>query len=318
MGLALTLMKLRYKMLKESFLIRDIEFKNRIFTASGTFGYGDECSPFFNVGNLGAIVTKSISIKPRLGNNPNRIYETYGGMLNSIGLANVGVDVFITEKLPVIKKFGTNIIVNIVGNAVEEYQEVTEKLEDIEGISGYEVNISCPNVKQGGLQFGTNLKMTEQIVNAVRKLTKRVLIIKLTPNVTRVSDFASVAESEGADAVSLINTLVGMAININTRKPFLSTITGGLSGPAIKPVAIAKVYEVYNKVKIPIVGIGGIIDYKDVIEFFLAGASAVEIGTANFINPASCDSIINDLRRYCEESKISDICSLIGGMQAYS
>jgi dihydroorotate dehydrogenase (NAD+) catalytic subunit len=310
-------MKLKYKMVKESFRIKDIEFKNRIFTASGTFGYGDECSPFFNIGNLGAIVTKSISIKPRLGNKPNRIYETYGGMLNSIGLANVGVETFINQKLPVIKEYGTNIIVNIVGNAIEEYQEVTKRLEDAEGISGYEVNISCPNVKQGGLQFGTNLKMTEQIVNAVRKLTNRVLIIKLTPNVTRISDFAVVAEGEGADAVSLINTLVGMAINIKTRKPYLSTITGGLSGPAIKPVAIAKVYEVYKKIKIPIIGIGGIQDYKDVIEFFLAGASAVEIGTANFINPAVCDKIINDLRAYCEESQIFEINSLIGDLQNY-
>jgi dihydroorotate dehydrogenase (NAD+) catalytic subunit len=301
-------------MVKESFQIRNIEFKNRIFTASGTFGYGDECSPFFNIGNLGAIITKSISCKPRLGNRPNRIYETYGGMLNSIGLANVGLESFITEKIPVIRKFNTNILVNIVGNSIEEYEEVAKRLEDIDGIKGYEVNISCPNVRQGGLQFGTNLKMTESIVRSVRKITNRLLIIKLTPNVTKISDFAIVSEGEGADAVSLINTLVGMAINIKTRKPYLSTITGGLSGPAIKPVAIARVFEVYNNVKIPIIGIGGIMDYKDVIEFFLAGASAIEVGTANFVNPSACEEIICDLRRYCDKENITDMRTLVGGM----
>jgi dihydroorotate dehydrogenase (NAD+) catalytic subunit len=301
-------------MIKTSFKIRNIEFKNRVFSASGTFGYGDECSDFFEVGLLGAIITKSISIKPKSGNKPPRIFETYGGMLNSIGLANIGFEKFISDKLNNLIKFNTKIIINIVGNAIEEYENIVKAFEEISGISGYEVNISCPNVKQGGLQFGTNLKMTESIVKSLRKLTDRILIIKLTPNVTRISDFAKVSEGEGADAVSLVNTFVGMAINIKTKKPYLSTVTGGLSGPCIKPLAVAKVFEVYNTVKIPIIGIGGIMNYEDAIEFFLAGASAIEIGTASFVDPAISSKIIKDIENYCENNKIEDIQSLVGSM----
>jgi len=295
-----------------SLKIKTTTFKNPIMTASGTFGYGDECKDFFDISILGAIITKSISLLPRTGNKPPRIYEVNSGMLNSIGLANVGVEKFITDKLPSISKYSTNIIVNVVGNTIEEYEKVIERLDDYESICGYEVNISCPNVKEGGLQFGTSLKMTEQVVKSVRKKTNKILIIKLTPNVTKISDFALAAEYEGAEAVSLVNTFIGMAIDHKKRKPYLSTITGGFSGPAIKPMALAKVFEVYKVVSIPIIGLGGIMSVEDVIEFLLVGASAVEIGTANFIYPDTCEKIINGLYQYFEDNKISSLKDIIG------
>jgi len=298
-----------------SLKIKTITFKNPIMTASGTFGYGDECKEFFDISILGAIITKSISLLPRNGNKPPRIYEVNSGMLNSIGLANVGVEKFITDKLPSISKYSTNIIVNVVGNTIEEYEKVIERLDDYESICGYEINISCPNVKEGGLQFGTSLKMTEQVVKSVRKKTNKILIIKLTPNVTKISDFALAAEYEGAEAVSLVNTFVGMAVDHKKRRPYLSTITGGFSGPAIKPMALAKIYEVYKVVSIPIIGLGGIMSVEDVIEFFLVGASAVEIGTANFIYPDTCEKIINGLYRYFEVNKINTLKDIIGQLQ---
>ncbi len=298
-----------------SLKIKTTTFKNPIMTASGTFGYGDECKDFFDISILGAIITKSISLLPRTGNKPPRIYEVNSGMLNSIGLANVGVEKFITDKLPSISKYSTNIIVNVVGNTIEEYEKVIERLDDYESICGYEVNISCPNVKEGGLQFGTSLKMTEQVVKSVRKKTSKILIIKLTPNVTKISDFALAAEYEGAEAVSLVNTFVGMAVDHKKRKPYLSTITGGFSGPAIKPMALAKIYEVYKVLSIPIIGLGGIMSVEDVIEFFLVGASAVEIGTANFIYPDTCEKIINGLYRYFEVNKINTLKDIIGQLQ---
>ncbi|HQJ75238.1 MAG TPA: dihydroorotate dehydrogenase [Bacteroidota bacterium] len=298
-----------------SLKIKTTTFKNPIMTASGTFGYGDECKDFFDISILGAIITKSISLLPRTGNKPPRIYEVNSGMLNSIGLANVGVEKFITDKLPSISKYSTNIIVNVVGNTIEEYEKVIERLDDYESICGYEVNISCPNVKEGGLQFGTSLKMTEQVVKSVRKKTNKILIIKLTPNVTKISDFALAAEYEGAEAVSLVNTFVGMAVDHKKRKPYLSTITGGFSGPAIKPMALAKIYEVYKVLSIPIIGLGGIMSVEDVIEFFLVGASAVEIGTANFIYPDTCEKIINGLYRYFEVNKINTLKDIIGQLQ---
>ncbi|HEY9188522.1 MAG TPA: dihydroorotate dehydrogenase [Ignavibacteria bacterium] len=298
-----------------SLKIKTTTFKNPIMTASGTFGYGDECKDFFDISILGAIITKSISLLPRTGNKPPRIYEVNSGMLNSIGLANVGVEKFITDKLPSISKYSTNIIVNVVGNTIEEYEKVIERLDDYESICGYEVNISCPNVKEGGLQFGTSLKMTEQVVKSVRKKTSKILIIKLTPNVTKISDFALAAEYEGAEAVSLVNTFVGMAVDHKKRRPYLSTITGGFSGPAIKPMALAKIYEVYKVVSIPIIGLGGIMSAEDVIEFFLVGASAVEIGTANFIYPDTCEKIINGLYRYFEVNKINTLKDIIGQLQ---
>jgi len=298
-----------------SLKIKTTTFKNPIMTASGTFGYGDECKDFFDISILGAIITKSISLLPRTGNKPPRIYEVNSGMLNSIGLANVGVEKFITDKLPSISKYSTNIIVNVVGNTIEEYEKVIERLDDYESICGYEINISCPNVKEGGLQFGTSLKMTEQVVKSVRKKTNKILIIKLTPNVTKISDFALAAEYEGAEAVSLVNTFVGVAVDHKKRRPYLSTITGGFSGPAIKPMALAKIYEVYKVVSIPIIGLGGIMSAEDVIEFFLVGASAVEIGTANFIYPDTCEKIINGLYRYFEVNKINTLKDIIGQLQ---
>jgi dihydroorotate dehydrogenase (NAD+) catalytic subunit len=301
-------------LVKTSTNIAGIKLKNPVLVASGTFGYGDECLDLVDVNKLGGIVTKSLSLSPRLGNPPARIAETYGGMLNSIGLANIGVEKFILDKLPFLRTLDTAVIVNIAASSVDEYCQVLERLEQEEGIDGYEINISCPNVKEGGLQFGTNREMTREITMRLRVLTKRPLIIKLTPNVTHISDFARVAEDAGADALSVINTLVGMAINVFTRRPKLHTITGGLSGPAIKPVALAKVYEVFKSVKIPIFGIGGITTAEDVIEFFLAGATAVQVGTANFIDPAAVVKIAEGVVEYCEENGVRDVCELVGGI----
>jgi dihydroorotate dehydrogenase (NAD+) catalytic subunit len=243
---------------KTSFTLRGVEFKNRVFVASGTFGYGDEVRTLVDVSQLGGIFTKSLSWKPRAGNPPQRIVETASGMLNSIGLANIGVHTFIEQKLPYVRKLGTRIVANIAASSLQEYCDVLRLLEEQEGIAAYEINVSCPNVKEGGLNFGTDCSMTAKITASLRRLTHKALIIKLTPNVTHISEFARAVEAEGADAVSVINTLIGMAIDVKTRKPKLSTVTGGLSGPAIKPVALAKVYEVAKSVKIPIFGIGGI------------------------------------------------------------
>jgi dihydroorotate dehydrogenase (NAD+) catalytic subunit len=235
-------------------------------------------------------------------------------MLNSIGLANIGVDRFIAEKLPILRNFKTAIIVNVAGKRVEDYPEVVKRIEDAGGVDAYEINISCPNVKEGGLEFGTSREMTGKIVSSVRKVTGKTLIVKLTPNVTKVSEIAKVCKDEGADAVSLINTVVGMAIDIKTRKPKLSKITGGLSGPAIKPIAIAKVFEVFQNVDIPIIGIGGIMNWMDAVEFLIAGARAVQVGTANFVDPTASIQILNGIISYCKENGISDINDLIGSI----
>jgi dihydroorotate dehydrogenase (NAD+) catalytic subunit len=301
-------------MIKMQVDIGNLKLKNPVLVASGTFGYGDELSELFDVGQLGGIVTKSLTLKPRVGNPPPRIVETPCGMLNSIGLANIGVDRFIAEKLPILRNFKTAIIVNVAGKRVEDYPEVVKRIEDAGGVDAYEINISCPNVKEGGLEFGTSLEMTGKIVSSVRKVTGKTLIVKLTPNVTKVSEIAKVCKDEGADAVSLINTVVGMAIDIKTRKPKLSTITGGLSGPAIKPIAIAKVFEVFQNVDIPIIGIGGIMNWMDAVEFLIAGARAVQVGTANFVDPTASIQILNGIISYCEENGISDINDLIGSI----
>jgi len=301
---------------KTSFTLRGVEFKNRVFVASGTFGYGDEIRTLVDVSRLGGIVTKSLSWKPRAGNPPQRIVETASGMLNSIGLANIGVHTFIEQKLPYLRKLGTRIIANIAASSLQEYCDVLSLLEKQEGIAAYEINVSCPNVREGGLSFGTDCSMTGKITASLRKLTHKALIIKLTPNVTHISEFARIVESEGADAVSVINTLIGMAIDIRTRKPKLSTVTGGLSGPAIKPVALAKVYEVTKSVKIPIFGIGGIASAEDAIEFLLAGATAVQVGTMNFIDPAISVKIADGLAVYAREHGISDIGMLVGALDA--
>lgn len=293
-----------------------VEFKNRVFVASGTFGYGDEVKDLVDGNAIGGIITKSLSLKPRTGNPPPRIAETPSGMLNSIGLANIGVHRFISEKLPFLRKLSTKIIVNIAASSIDEYCAVLELLENEQGISGYEINVSCPNVREGGMNFGIRCEMTAEITRRLRALSKRLLIIKLTPNVTHISEFARACETEGADALSVINTLVGMSVNISTHEPRLSTVTGGLSGPAIKPIALAKVYECAKSVKIPIIGVGGISDWRDAVEFLLVGASAVQIGTANFIDPSTAVTIARGIEQYCLDRGISDVGDLVGGMKS--
>jgi dihydroorotate dehydrogenase (NAD+) catalytic subunit len=288
--------------------------KNRVLTASGTFGYGDECTGLVDVRRLGAVVTKSLSLKPRPGNPPTRIVETPSGMLNSIGLANIGVEKFVAEKLPALRGLGATIIANIAASTIDEYAKVLDLLEAEAGIDGYEINVSCPNVREGGLSFGTSCPLTAEVTRTLRKRTGKPLIIKLTPNVTQISEFARAVEAEGADAVSVINTLIGMSVNIRTRTPVLSTVTGGLSGPAIRPVALAKVYETVRAVKIPVIGIGGIRTAEDALEFLIVGAQAVQVGTASFIDPAAAVHVAEGIERYCEAAGVADVADLIGSL----
>lgn len=287
------------KKTKLSVNIAGLKLKNPVLTASGTFGYGEDYDEYIDLNQLGGIVVKSLSLKPALGNPPPRIVETPAGMLNAIGLQNIGINTFIEEKLPFLKRFDTKIVVNIYGHTQEEYGLIAERVEGVEGIHGVEVNISCPNVKKGGMIFGTNPQETYKVVQAVRKKTSLPLIIKLSPNVTDITVIAKAAEDAGADALSLINTLLGMAIDIDSCRPLLANITGGLSGPAVKPVALRMVWEIYNSARIPIIGIGGIMKASDALEFMIAGASAVEIGTANFIDPVSTLKILEGIKIYC-------------------
>ena len=293
--------------MKTEIQIGNLKLKNPVLVASGTFGYGTEIRDMIDVSELGGIVTKSLSMNPRVGNAPPRIVETASGMLNSIGLANVGVRSFIEDKLPHLRELGTSIIANIAANSIEEYCAVLSILEEQKGIDAYEINVSCPNVKEGGLSFGQRCDRTAEVTRSVRKLTNKPIIIKLTPNVTHISEFARAVADEGADAVSLINTVVGMAIDIHTRRPKLSTVTGGLSGPAVKPIALARIYEVSKAVSIPIIGMGGIMTADDAIEFFLAGSTAIQIGTANFVNPSAAIEIKNGIIAYCERYSVESI-----------
>ena len=302
--------------MKTSFTLRGVEFSNRVLVASGTFGYGDEVSGLVDVERLGGIVTKSLSWKRRDGNPPRRITETPSGMLNSIGLANIGVHAFIKEKLPYLRSLKTAVIVNIAASSVDEYCDVLKLMEEQEGVDGYEINVSCPNVKEGGLNFGTDCTMTAEITAKLRPLTAKPLIIKLTPNVTHISEFARAVEGAGADAVSVMNTVIGMAVDIRTRKPKLSTVTGGLSGPAIKPIALAKVYEVAQAVKIPIFGIGGIASTEDAIEFLLVGATAVQVGTMNFVDPGAGVRIAEGIESFARQSGLDDVGNLVGALDA--
>jgi len=298
--------------------IDGIKLKNPVMTASGTFGYGEEFSPFIDLDKLGAMVLKGITLKPKMGNPPSRIIETPSGMLNSIGLQNVGVEMLIKEKLPYLKKFNTPVIINISGDTIEEYVELARRLGGVseeKGIAGLEVNISCPNVKKGGMVWGTDAKATYKIINNIRKTTSLPLIIKLTPNVTDIKTIAQVAEEAGADALSLINTLLGMAVDIDSRKPKLANISGGLSGPAVKPVALWMVWQVFQTVNIPVIGIGGIIKVEDALEFIIAGARAIEIGTANFVNPKVTIEIIEGIEKYLIENNIKDVNELVGSMK---
>lgn len=263
----------------------EIRLKNPVLAASGAFGYGLTYGKFYDVSTLGGFVTKGLSLKPRPGNPPPRICETPAGMLNAIGLQNIGLNKFVSQKIPALRGVDAAIIVNFFGGAVEEYAEMAERLSEIPEVAALEMNISCPNVREGGIAFGSDVRLTSRVVSACRKTAKKPLIVKLSPNVTDITEFARACEAEGADGLSVINTLVGMAIDIGARKPVLSNVTGGLSGPAIKPVAIRMVWQCYKSVKIPIFGIGGISSPEDVVEFMMAGASAVQIGSMNFVDP---------------------------------
>lgn len=298
-----------------SITIGKLRLKNPVILASGTVGYGNEISEFTDLSKIGAIVTKSVSLKPRKGNPPQRIVETPAGMLNAIGLANVGVEKFIEEKIPFLEKVKSTVICNIAASSIEEYVECTKILDSQNVIKGFEINVSCPNVKEGGLIFGNDADAVKRITEKVRNVTDKTLIIKLSPNTATIKDFALAAKSSGADAVSAINTLVGTSFNINTHKPKLQNITGGLSGPAIKPVALAKVLEISRNVDIPIIGIGGIMNWEDAIEFMIAGASAIQIGTVNFINPNAGMEIIDGITKYCERMDIKEISSLTASYQ---
>jgi len=295
--------------------IGSLTLRNPIMLASGTVGYGNEISEFTDLNKLGGIVTKSLSLKPRKGNPPQRIVETPSGMLNAIGLANVGVEAFIKEKIPFLKMYDVPLICNIAASTTEEYVECTKILTSEETIKAFEINVSCPNVKEGGLSFGNDIKSVATITEKVRAVTNKPLIIKLSPNVSYIAEFAKAAKENGADAVSAINTLVGASFNIFTRKPKIQNVTGGLSGPAIKPVAIAKVLEISRQVEIPIIGIGGIMDWKDVIEFMIAGSTAVQIGTLNFIDPTAPGKIVDQLEEHCIKNGIEKISSLIASFQ---
>jgi len=296
--------------------IAGIRFKNPILTASGTCGYGEELAEFFDLSLLGGIVTKSITAKSREGHPPPRTAETDAGMLNAIGLANVGVDRFIAEKLKFLEKYDTTVIVNVAGATEQEYVDICTRLADCPRANMVELNFSCPNV-QRGMTIASNAELAEQTVRQVKKVFPRPVIAKLSPNVTNICEIASACEAGGADALSLINTLVGMAVDIETFRPRLTNNTGGLSGPAIKPVALAMVHKVYKSVKIPIIGIGGISNYKDVVEFLLCGAKAVQIGTALFVQPDAPVQIIKDLKKYLTKLKFGKVDELIGQLRTY-
>ena len=295
--------------------IGKLKLKNPVMVASGTFGYAEEFSGFIDLKQLGAIVTKTITLKPRPGNSPPRTCETPAGMLNSIGLENPGVDKFILEKLPILKKIGVPIIVSIASeNGPGEFVVLARHLDRIPGVAAIELNISCPNIKTPAL-ISQDPKATHDLVKAVRKVTRKTVITKLSPNVTDITEIARAAEEAGSDAVSLINTITGMGIDVQNRKPYLATITGGLSGPAIRPVAVRMVWEVYQKIKIPIIGTGGIMDASSALEFFIAGATAVAIGTANFVDPKASIEIVEGIKEYLKEQNITDINKLRGALK---
>ena len=301
-------------MVNTAVTIGGIPLKNPVIAASGTFGYGIEFSPLLDLNELGGIVVKGLSLKPYPGNPPPRIMETTGGMLNSIGLQNIGVDSFIKEKLPLLRNYDVAIFVNIFGHTIEEYVNIARRLSETEGIAGLEVNISCPNIKKGGMSFGKEPKQAGLLTKRIRKATSLPLMIKLTPQASDIANVAKRVEGEGADCISLVNTFLGMAIDVDTATPLLSTITGGLSGPAIKPIALRMVWEVAQKVSIPVVGLGGIASCRDALEFMIAGAQAVQVGTANFITPTVCSEIIHGIKEYLKTKNIDDIKQLVGSL----
>ncbi|MGQ7869938.1 dihydroorotate dehydrogenase [Sunxiuqinia sp. sy24] len=295
--------------------IKDLKFKNPVLTASGTCGFGEEIADFMDLSKLGGIVMKGTTLKPREGNDYPRMAETPSGMLNAVGLQNKGVENFIQNIYPNIKDIDSQFIVNVNGSTIEEYVELTEKINELDKIPAIELNISCPNVKEGGMAFGVSCPSAEAVVRAVRKAYDKPMIVKLSPNVTNIAEIAKAVEGQGADAVSLVNTLLGMAVDANSRKPVLSTITGGLSGPAIKPIALRMVWQVYQAVKVPIIGMGGIMNATDAIEFMIAGASAVEVGTAIFIDPTIPVQIVSGIQAYMETNGIQSASKLTGSLQ---
>ena len=295
--------------------IAGIKLRNPVMPASGTFGYGEEYTPFLDLEKIGAIVTKGLSLKPRAGNPTPRIAETTSGMLNAIGLQNVGIDAFIEHKMPFLRTVNTPVIANFFGNTLEEYGEVAKRLNDIPELAAAELNISCPNVKQGGIVFGTDPKAAGEVVALVRKNLQKPLIVKLTPNVTDITVVARAVEEAGADAIACINTLTGMSVDIHTRKPRIANCTGGLSGPAIRPVAVRMVHQVVQAVSVPVIGIGGIMKAMDALEFLIVGASAVQVGTANFVDPAVMLKIIDGIEEFCVDEGIEDIGELIGSLK---
>ncbi|SCP96028.1 dihydroorotate dehydrogenase [Anaerobium acetethylicum] len=291
-----------------------VELKNPVTTASGTFGSGEEYSEFVNLSRLGGVVTKGVANIPWEGNPTPRIAETYGGMINAIGLQNPGIEVFVQRDIPFLKQFDTKIIVNVCGKTTEDYCEVVERLAD-QPVDLLEINVSCPNVKEGGIAFGQDPKCLEAITKEIKKRAKQPIIMKLSPNVTDITEMARAAEAGGADVLSLINTLTGMKIDINKRAFAVANKTGGLSGPAIKPVAVRMVYQVANAVSLPIIGMGGIMNAEDAIEFILAGATAISVGTANFVNPGVTEEIVNGIEEYMRKYNVKDINELIGAVR---
>lgn len=302
-------------MVELSIDIAGLKLKNPVMTASGTFGYGKEFDDFFNVSSLGGFVVKGTTLNPRQGNAYPRMAETPSGMLNAVGLQNRGVKYFVEHIYPNLLQYDTKIFVNVSGSTIEEYVSCTEQINTLAHIAGIELNISCPNVKEGGMAFGTSCPAAESVVRAVRKVYDKHLMVKLSPNVTDISEIARIVEGSGADSISLINTILAMAIDAESRKPVLSTVTGGLSGPAIKPIALRMVWQVSNSVKIPVIGMGGIMNATDAIEFLLAGASAIQVGTANFIDPLATQHIISGIENYLEKHKYNSVKDIIGCLQ---
>ena len=298
-----------------SIKIHELEFKNPVTTASGTFGYGEEFTDFFDMGLLGGLFIKGLTLKNRDGNPYPRMAETASGMLNAVGLQNKGIDHFIENIYPKIKGYDTHIIANVNGSTVEEYVELSERINELDHIPAMELNISCPNVKEGGMAFGVSCPSAIAVTEAVRKVYKKTLIVKLSPNVTDIAEMAVAVEGAGADAISLVNTFLGMAIDAETRKPLLSTITGGLSGPCIKPIALRMVWQVYQAVKVPVLGMGGIMNASDAIEFILAGSSAIQVGTANFIDPETPVKIVKGIEEYMLRHGVKEIKELVGALK---
>ncbi len=295
--------------------IAGIKLRNPVMPASGTFGYGEEFAPYLDLEGIGAIVTKGLSLNPKAGNPTPRIAETCGGMLNAIGLQNVGIDAFIEQKLPFLRSVDTPVVVNFFGNTLDEYGQVAEKLADLPEVAGLELNISCPNVKKGGIVFGTDPRAAAEVVSLVRSKSRKPLIVKLTPNVTDITLIARAAEEAGADAICCINTLTGMSVDVKTRRPRLANRTGGLSGPAVRPVAVRMVHQVVQAVSVPVIGVGGIATAHDALEFLIVGATAVQVGTANFVDPRAMLDIVEGLSAFCVEGGIRDIREVIGSLE---